>query len=259
MRVSICIFLLRLTFGGISFSECINNKLWFWECQQSKNIFLEQNLENISDPIKTSYINIGNMNFDDPKECDKDFCFKETHVTISIKKVWKPMSMIINDEKLKSRDFAKNFPNIVESKLLDNSSPVYDRYILQKVLYERWLLWTKPTGKIWYLTEQAIMKLQCIKNIKEYDKNNWIFIIWKQTISEINKIKDNMKDNNYLKNTRVPNIDLSKCWRDFDNRNEWLEKLLTNPPSWADNNYENAISPNYKVKVEWDINIKQTK
>jgi hypothetical protein len=77
------------------------------------------------------------MNFDDPKECDKDFCFKETQVTITIKKVWKPMNMIINDEKLKSRDFAKNFPNIVENKLLNNSSPVYDRYILQKVLYER--------------------------------------------------------------------------------------------------------------------------
>ena len=34
-------------------------------------------------------------------------------------------------------DFAKNFPNISEKSLLNNGSPVYDRLILQKVLYER--------------------------------------------------------------------------------------------------------------------------
>jgi hypothetical protein len=47
------------------------------------------------------------------------------------------MTTLINKESLNSRDFAKTFPNISEKQLLNNNSPVYDRFILQKVLYER--------------------------------------------------------------------------------------------------------------------------
>lgn len=77
------------------------------------------------------------MDFSDPKQCTTDFCYKESQIIITVKKVWKPMIAIINNSGLLSRDFAKNFPNISEKKHLDNSSPVYDRIILQKVLYER--------------------------------------------------------------------------------------------------------------------------
>jgi hypothetical protein len=77
------------------------------------------------------------MDFDDPKECSTDFCYKESQIIVTVKKTWKPMMSVINKEALKSRDFAKNFPNISEKKLLNNNSPVYDRFILQKVLYER--------------------------------------------------------------------------------------------------------------------------
>jgi len=98
---------------------------------------LEQNLWNFGDKIDNNSINISDMNFDEPKECENEFCFKETYVTITVKKTRKPISIVINNENLKPRDFAKNFPNISEKKLLNNNSPIYDRYILQKVLYER--------------------------------------------------------------------------------------------------------------------------
>lgn len=77
------------------------------------------------------------MDVADPKQCETDFCYKEVQVTVTVKKTWKPMTSMVNDDSLKSWDFAKNFPDISEKKLLNNDSPVYDRIILQKVLYDR--------------------------------------------------------------------------------------------------------------------------
>jgi hypothetical protein len=47
------------------------------------------------------------------------------------------MISAINNSGLTYWDFANNFSNISEKKILNNNSPVYDRLILQKVLYER--------------------------------------------------------------------------------------------------------------------------
>jgi aminopeptidase N len=122
-------------------------------------------------------------------------------------------------------------------------------------LYERWILASKPTGKIGYLTEQAIMKLQCVKWFKEYDKTNGIFVIWPKTIEEINKIKNKMKKQGYIKKTFFPNVDLQKCWETFQTRNKLLNKLIVNPPSRANNKYLNHIDPNYSINPEGEIKI----
>lgn len=257
MRLYILFFLVAVIFWWFSYGDCLLNKQWFWECSQTKNILLDQTIDATITPEKAN-INLTDMDFTDPKECETDFCYKKIQITVTVKKTWKPMVSVINDDALKSWDFAKDFPNISEKKLLNNSSPVYDRLILQKVLYDRWLLDSKPTGKIWYLTEQAIMKLQCIKWLKEYNESSWIFVIWPKTIIEINKIKDKMKESNYIKKTRLPNVDFVKCWEDFQNRNEDLNTLLWNPPSWANNDYSNAISPNYFLKPEGEVKIKKT-
>jgi len=42
----------------------------------------------------------------------------------------------------------------------------------------------------------------------------------------VNKIKDNMKDPKYLKNTRVPFIDFAICGNEFLQRNKKIESLL---------------------------------
>lgn len=257
MRTVILLFLGVIIFVWFSYWNCLYNKEGFWECSQTKNILLDQTIDRTITPEETN-INLADMDFDDPKECSTDFCYKESQIIVTVKKIWKPMISVINKEDLKSRDFAKTFPNISEKRILNNNSPVYDRFILQKVLYERWLLDSKPTGKIWYLTEQAIMALQCIKWLKEYDESNWMFIVWSKTITEVNKIKDKMKDSNYLKKTRLPNINFAKCWDDFEERNKDLNNLIWNPPSWANNNYWNAITPNYYLKPEGEVKIKKT-
>lgn len=257
MRIVILLFWGVIIFVWFSYWDCIYNKQWFWECSQTKTILLDQTIDRTITPEETN-INLADMDFTDPKECSTDFCYKESQIIVTVKKIWKPMISVINKETLESRDFAKSFPNISEKKLLNNNSPVYDRFILQKVLYERWLLDSKPTGKIWYLTEQAIMALQCIKWLKEYNESSWMFIVWPKTIIEVNKIKDKMKNSNYLKNTRFPNIDFAKCWDDFEERNKDLNNLIWNPPSWANNNYWNAITPNYYLKPEGEVKIKKT-
>ena len=257
MRLGVLFFLVSIIFVGFSYGDCVFNKQWFWECSQTKNILLGQTTDTTITPEETN-INLADMDFSDPKECETNFCYKEIQISVTVKKTWKPMLSVINNEALKSWDFAQDFPNISEKKLLNNSSPVYDRFILQKVLYERWLLDSKPTWKIWYMTEQAIMKLQCIKALKEYDEASGMFVVWTKTIAEVNKMKDKMKDPNYLKKTNVPNVDLTKCWDDFQDRNEDLDALLWNPPSRANTNYWNAVTPNYSLTPEWEVKIKKT-
>lgn len=257
MRVVVLFFLSVIIFSSFSYWDCLYNKQWYWECSQTKNILLDQTIDRTITPEETN-INLADMDFSDPKECTTDFCYKESQITVTVKKIWKPMTSLINSNSLNSWDFAKTFPNISEKKTLTNTSPVYDRFILQKVLYERWLLDSKPTWKIWYLTEQAVMALQCIKGFKEYDESKWMFIIGPKTIAEINKLKERMKDSTYLKKTRFPSVDFSSCWIEFKERNESLNTLIWNPPSRANNNYSNAITPNYSLKPEGEVKIKKS-
>lgn len=249
-------FFLSFIFLWYSFGNCVKNNNWYRECSETKKIILNQSSDLSINPEETN-IDLSKMDFDDPSECKTDFCYKESEIIVSVKKIWKPMSVVINSTWLKSRDFANNFPNISEKKLINNYSSIYDRYVLQKVLYDRWLMNTKPTWKIWYMTEQAVMALQCIKWIKEYDEKNWIFLIWSKTISEINKLKERMKNSEYLKNTKLPTINLKKCWNEFVERNADLTNLLWNPPSRANNNYWNNISPNYWLDIEGEVKIKK--
>jgi len=232
---------------------CITTNEWIFRCNKEISIFVD-NTKN--DPIETK-IDLSQLDFEDPKECETKFCYKESTIIIKVEKIYKPIDVIINSSSLKANDFADKFPNIVSQNYVNNLSPVVDRFVLQKVLYERWLLESKPTGKIWYITEQAIMKLQCIKKYQEFDKINGIFFAWPKTISEINKIKEKMKDKNYLKNTHVPNINLSTCWENFKKRNDSLNTLLWNPPSRANNSYSNTWVPSYSIQLNWEVKIQK--
>jgi hypothetical protein len=80
------------------------------------------------------------MSIDAPVECKSDFCYEESSVVVKVKKIWKPLTTIINNNSLKSWEFAKEFSNIAENQTIDNKSSVYDRVVVQKILYDRGLL-----------------------------------------------------------------------------------------------------------------------
>jgi len=203
-------------------------------------------------------LNLSDMSIDVPVECKSDFCYEESSVVVKVKKIWKPLTTIVNSDSLKSWEFAKEFSNLAEDQTIDNKSPVYDRVVLQKILYDRWLLWTKPTGKIWYLTELAVMKLQCIKWFSEYNSSKSIFEIWHKTIVELNKLKERMKNPDYLSDSKLPEIELSICGKDFISRYNTINSLLKNPPTWANNTYSNMIVPDTSIKWEGEVIIKKT-
>jgi hypothetical protein len=57
-------------------------------------------------------LNLSDININQPKQCETDFCYEESSVVVTVKKIWKPLSSIINDNSLKSWEFAKEFKDI---------------------------------------------------------------------------------------------------------------------------------------------------
>lgn len=256
-KLIIYFFVLFVSFFSFSVADCIQNDNGFYECTQQRSITLDEVIGQDLD-LDEMVLDLSEIDIDSPESCDTDFCYEESDITVIVKKIWKPLTSIINNDSLTSWDFANEFPDIWEDDILDNKSSVYDRIILQKVLYDRWLLGVKPTWKIWYLTELAIMKLQCIKWIDEYNSEKTIFEIWPKTITELNNLKHRMKNSNYLLNTQLPDINLEDCGSSFVSRYDAISKLLKNPPSRATNEYENMITPDTSLNWEWEVIIKRS-
>ncbi|MEI6773683.1 MAG: hypothetical protein WCL18_02420 [bacterium] len=96
MYKGILLCLISLTCIGFSYGDCIYNKEGFWECSETKNIIVNQNIDKTITPQETN-INLADMDFTDPEACKTDFCYKESQITITVKKIWKPMVAVIND------------------------------------------------------------------------------------------------------------------------------------------------------------------
>ena len=250
-------FVFFVFFVSYSTADCVQNDFWFYECVKEKHISVDELNWNTLD-LDQIVLNLSEMNIDQPKECKTDFCYEESSVIVTVKKTWKPLTSVVNDENLKSWDFANKFDNIKETDLVNNRSSVYDRVVLQKVLHDRWILESKPTGKIGYLTELAVMQLQCIKWYSEYNSSKAIFEIWPRTIYEINNLKDRMKDENYLSSTSLPQFNLYDCDQSFISRYNAIKSLLKSPPSWANNEYKNMITPDTTLNWEWEVIIKKS-
>lgn len=223
-------------YAFVSAAECWYNSSSYFQCTDEKKIYLNEDMNGELN-LNEIMLDIGNIDMPPPTECVKDYCYEETNVVVTIKKTWKPLLSVINNSAMKPSDFAKKFEDIAETTVVDNWSPVFDRVVVQKVLYERWLLGAKPTGKIWYLTELAVMKLQCIKWFSEYNDAKAVFEIGPKTIEAINTLKHKMKDEKYLKNTWFPPVDFAKCGKEFVTRQSKIEWLLQSPPTWANNSY----------------------
>lgn len=187
------------------------------EYTKQNNIYLKSNA-NSSDQAQ---IDFSNYNVEPPSECyDKQIvCEENTEITVITKKTWKPVTVQkITDSHLTAESFAKYFPALPENKSLSGGSPLAPRLVAQRILYERGLLSRVPTGKMGYETELAILKLQCLKGINEFDAKRQVVLIGPKTVKELNQLKESMKDPEYLKSHLLPPVDLSKCSQPLQKR-----------------------------------------
>jgi hypothetical protein len=67
-----------------------------------------------------------------------------------------------------------------------------------------------------------------------------------------------MKNPDYLSDSKLPEIELSICGKDFISRYNTINSLLKNPPTWANNTYSNMIVPDTSIKWEGEVIIKKT-
>lgn len=225
------IFLCSFVSAGCAYTD-----IWFYECTENRDIALSENLWWFSNLSEIS-LDVWNIDMPPPKECINDeYCYEETSVVVVIRKTWKPVLAVINNEAMPPSEFAEKFRDVDLTGVLTNDSPLLDKVIFQKTLFNRWLI-DKVTGKLWYLTELAVMRLQCIKWIVEYDESKTMFQAWPLTIKEVNELKDRMKEEEYLAKTKLPKIDLATCGKEFKQREKAIETLMQSPPSWAIKTY----------------------
>jgi hypothetical protein len=67
-----------------------------------------------------------------------------------------------------------------------------------------------------------------------------------------------MKDEGYLNSTELPNIDLFSCGSEFVSRYNVISSLLKTPPSWANNSYNNMVTPDSSINWQGEVIIKKT-
>lgn len=200
-----------------------------------------------SEKSKEKIVNIDfdNYNINPPKEClqKMSVCEETTDIHIITKKTWRVIRLDnISSKKLDPVLFAKYYPNIKSKNIINDGSPLQDKLITQRILYDRGLLNIEPTGKIGWLTEIAIMKLQHLKGIKEYDEKKGIVYIGPKTIKELNALKDRMKDPNYLKNNPLPNINVNDFDENFKKRLNEIQNMINKTSPNQNELYKNAIN-----------------
>ncbi len=146
-----------------------------------------------------------------PSICFKDnvFCHEKTIIKTNVEKEWEVISVPpVWSKNLTSQQFSEFYPELDSNKIINNWSNASDKWITQRILYERGLLDVFPTGLIGFLTEEAIIKLQYYKNIKETDEEKGIVVIGPKTINELNNLKKRMGNENFIPRTPLPAISL---------------------------------------------------
>jgi hypothetical protein len=67
-----------------------------------------------------------------------------------------------------------------------------------------------------------------------------------------------MKDRKYLSSTSLWNFNLYNCDQSFINRYNTIKSLLKTPPSWANNSYNNMVTPDSSINWEGEVVIKKS-
>jgi hypothetical protein len=175
-------------------------------------------------PSKNKGFSFADYDIKAPDICKSShiFCYEKTKIHTTINKEWEVVPVPpIWDKSLTPQQFAKFYPDLEEDKIINNWSPAKDKWITQRILYERGLLPVFPTGKIGFLTEEAIIKLQFFKGIEEIDQAKGVVIIGPQTIKELNKLKKRMEDETFVSRSPYPEINFAD-YSDFHQK-----RLLT--------------------------------
>jgi len=144
-----------------------------------------------------------------PDECKKItvFCHEKTVITSHIYKEWEIIPVpSIGDKNLSPQGFSEFYPDLPEDEIIHNWSDPSKKWIVQRILYERGLLPVFPTGKIGFLTEEAIAKLQYYKGIEEVDEKKGVVVIGPKTIRELNKLKARMEAPEFVSRSPLPVI-----------------------------------------------------
>lgn len=199
-----------------------------------------------------SKLDLKSLNTEPPTECyDQTVaCEESTEITVITKKVWTPVKLgSILDEKLDPATFAKYFPKLNENQTISNGSRQPDKLIAQRALYEAGLLNSLPTGKFGYQTELAVIKLQCLKGIEEYDTKKKIAIMGPKTIKEINAIKAKLRDPTYFDKNPLPTVNLGKCAKNLSARAATINTLLASPLPASTSNPVDAKSAAKSIKA----------
>ncbi|MEA3304231.1 MAG: hypothetical protein U9Q15_00420 [Patescibacteria group bacterium] len=195
---------------------------------------------------ENTYIDFDDYNIDPPLECSQPnfACDEYSHIKIITTKTWNvKKTEKINSSSLTTSDFAKYYPNLPDIQEINNLSDPDQKWIVQRILYERGLLPVFPTGNIGYETEKAIIKLQHIKGFEEFDPKRGISYIGPQTIKELNGLKDRMQDPEYIPNHPLPVVRMD----DLGNNHKKRYQDITN------RQISSGYMPNYDTSNQVEI------
>lgn len=175
--------------------------------RKDKEVILELDTRNPNKDISFSF---DDYDIAAPTVCQQAnvFCEEKTYIKTYVEKEWEVTHVPqIWDKTLTAQQFSKYYPNLSEEDgVIHNWSDPKKKWIVQRILYERGLLGVFPTGKIGFMTEDAIARLQYYKGIEEIDYKKGIIIIGPKTIHELNKLKERMKNPDFVSRTPLPEI-----------------------------------------------------
>lgn len=227
-------FLIGLFFGVLAISD---KKSYFLYAEKDFQIELDTRIPATS---KQSF-SFADYDIDAPEDCKKKnvVCQERTIIHTKVEKQWEVIAIApLWDDSLNSKDFSTFYPDLDEDQIISNGSHPNDKWIVQKILYERGLLDVFPTGKIGFKTEEAIAKLQHYKGIEEIDEYKNIIVIGPKTIRELNKLKNRMKSDDFIPQSPMPTITLN----DFTPFQQERLKTMNSIFKTLDRPSENSLS-----------------
>ena len=202
-KIILSFMLFSISVSGVIFAA--THESYFIE--KEKDFVIE--VDTREDKTNSASFSFEDIDIDAPSVCSQShvYCEEKTVITTHIKKEWEVIAVpTIWDKSLTPQQFAKYYPNLKNDKPITDGSAPKEKWIAQKILYERGLLDVFPTGKIGYQTEQAVARFQYYKDIYEVNEKLGIVVIGPKTIQELNKLKDRMKNPLFTSRSPLPVI-----------------------------------------------------
>ena len=197
--------------------------------EYNKSDSLHLDSVNPTDEQKSS-ISFDNFNAPDPADCARSgyACQETTDITVTTRKVWTVVRVpSITSTSLDQSTFATYYPDLTPDAPVTPTSPLPQRMVAQRLLYDLGLLPVLPTGKFGYKTELATIDLQCRYGIDEYDATAGKTILGPQSVAKLNELKDQMKDPNFDPATALPPA--TQCSDTLSNRENDIKAALGTP------------------------------